>query len=226
MHEDFGFASKNGRVIPNGTDMHQFCFSSSSRQRVRSDLGIPDDAPVVGHVARLNPVKDHPGFLCAVAKVADRCPRTHFLLCGRDVLWENSKLAKLIPIRLKDRFHLLGERNDVSNLMSAMDMFCQSSLSEAFPIVLGEAMAAQLPCVATGVGDSATIVGDTGIVVPPRNVEALANGIEKILTMPLKDRHKLGASARVRIQENYSLGVIVEQHALLYEKLIQHNGYA
>jgi len=223
-HEDFGFASPNGRVIPNGIDVQLFSFSSASRQHVRSELGIPGDAPVVGHVARLHPMKDHPSFLKAAADLAQRYPETHFLLCGRDVLLEETALAQLIPTQVQDRFHLLGERSDVSALMSAMDIFCQSSWSEAFPIVLGEAMVTQVPCVVTDVGDSATIIGDTGVVVPPRDVKALVDGIESLITKSLEDRRTMGASARARIQANYTLGAVVEQHAALYEKLMQQKG--
>lgn len=221
-HEEFGFAPQNGRIIPNGIDVQQFSFSSASRQRVRSELGIPQDAPVVGHVARLHPMKDHKSFLQAATDLSRRYPETHFLLCGRDVLLEESSLAQLIPIHVQDRFHLLGERSDVADLMSSMDIFCQSSWSEAFPIVLGEAMVTQVPCVATDVGDSATIIGDTGVVVPPRDVEALVDGIEHLLTMPVKDRRTMGASARARIQAKYTLEAVVEEHALLYKELMQH----
>jgi glycosyltransferase involved in cell wall biosynthesis len=223
-HEEFGFAPQNGRIIPNGIDVQQFSFSSASRQRVRSELGIPQDAPVVGHVARLHPMKDHQSFLQAATDISRRYPETHFLLCGRDVLLEESSLAQLIPVHVQDRFHLLGERSDVADLMSAMDIFCQSSWSEAFPIVLGEAMVTQVPCVATDVGDSATIIGDTGVVVPPRDVTALVDGIERLLRMPVEERRTMGASARVRIQANYTLEAVVDQHAELYEKLMQQEG--
>lgn len=220
LHEDFGFALPNGLVIPNGIDVQRFSFSSASRQCVRTEIGIPTEAHVIGHVARLHPMKDHPIFLRAAADLALRYPETHFLLSGRDVSLENTTLEQLVPMQVRDRFHLLGERSDVSDLMSAMDIFCQSSWSEAFPIVLGEAMATGVPCVATDVGDSATIIGDTGVVVPPRDEKALAAGIESLLTMPLEERRSLGASARARIEANYTLGAIVEQYAALYEKLM------
>ncbi len=122
---------------------------------------------------------------------------------------------------MRDRFHLLGERGDVSELMSAMDIFCLSSAwGEGFPNVIGEAMAAGVPCVATDVGDSAIVIGDAGVVVPLRDEEALAAGIESLLTMPLEVRHVLGVRARDRIEMNYTLGAIVEQYAVLYETLM------
>lgn len=224
QHEAFGFVSRKAQVIPNGIDVQKFFFSCASRQRVRSQLGIPADAPVVGHVARLHPMKDHPVFLLAAADLAHRYQETHFLLCGREVSLENKTLERLIPARFRHRFHLLGERSDVSELLSAMDIFCLSSWSEAFPNVIGEAMATGLPCVSTDVGDSAIVIGDTGVVVPPHDEDQLATGIEALLTMPLKERRMLGASARARIEADYDLEAIVERYAASYEKLMTGKG--
>lgn len=224
QHQAFGFVSLNGRVIPNGVDVQRFSFTSSSRKRARAELSIPAEAQVVGHVARLHPMKDHQMFLGAAADLALRYPEMHFLLSGRDVLLTNVALVELIPPHLRNRFHLLGERSDVSDLMSAMDVFCQSSWSEAFPNVLVEAMAVGVSCVATDVGDSAVIVGDTGVVVPPRDKGALAAGIESLIKMPLDDRLRLGASARARAEGNYTLGAIVDEYASLYEELLQKKG--
>jgi len=224
QHEDFGFALQHGYIIPNGIDVQKFSFSSVSRQYVRSKLAIPADALVVGHVARLHPMKDHPCFLRAASGLALRQPQAHFLLCGRGVLPENKMLEQLIHAQVRDRFHFLGERSDVSDLMSAMDIFCQSSWSEAFSNVLGEAMAVGVPCVATDVGDSAIIIGDTGVVVPPQDENALAAGIESLLTMAQEDRRSLGTNARVRIEANFALGSVVKQYAALYEKLMQKKG--
>ncbi|MCP4491722.1 MAG: glycosyltransferase [Gammaproteobacteria bacterium] len=225
QHEDFGFASLNGRVIPNGIDVQSFCFSGEARKRVRSELGIPAEAQVVGHVARLHPMKDHPAFLRVAAGLALRYPELHFLLSGRDVSLENTTLQQLLPIQVRDRFHLLDERGDVSELMSAMDVFCLSSAwGEGFPNVIGEAMATEVPCVATDVGDSANIIGDTGVVIPPCDEDALATGIESLLTMPLEERRALGAKARDRVETNYTLAAIVDQYASLYEKLMAEKG--
>jgi len=225
QHEKFGFSSREGQVIPNGIDVQRFSFSEDTRQHVRTELDIPAAAQVVGHVARLHPMKDHSAFLRAAAGLALRYPNTHFLLSGRGVSLENLTLAQLVPAQVRDRFHLLGERGDVSKLMSAMDIFCLSSAwGEGFPNVIGEAMATGVPCVATDVGDSAIVIGDTGVVIPPRNKEALADGIESLLTVPLEERRALGESARARIEANYTLGAIVGQYVVLYEKLMTEKG--
>jgi glycosyltransferase involved in cell wall biosynthesis len=222
QHEAFGYNSLNGQVIPNGIDVKGFSFSSALRQKVRSKLCIPEDAKVIGHVARLHPMKDHSLFLKVAVDLAQRYLGTQFILCGQGISFSNSVLGKLVPLEIRDRFHLLDERSDVSEIMCAMDIFCLSSAwGEGFPNVIGEAMAIGLPCVATDVGDSSIIIGKTGIVVPPCNEEALLSGIESLIAMPNEGRRALSASAQARINANYTLGKIVEKYVILYEKLIK-----
>ena len=221
QHERFGFSFDRGEVIQNGIDVQRFNASSEARNRIRSELDIPTTALVVGHVARLHPIKNHPAFLRAAANLALRYSEIQFLLCGRNVSLESKAIAQLVPIQIRDRFHFLGERSDVFDLMNAMDIFCQSSNSEAFPNALGEAMASSVPCVATNVGDSAMIVGDTGVVVPSGDVDALATGIESLLTMPINHRRMLGDRARTRIASNFTLDKIVQEYTSLYKKLLR-----
>jgi len=218
QHEAFGFSSSSGRVIPNGIDVQRFCFSREARDRVRFELNISEKSLVVGHVARLHPMKDHLIFLRAAADLVLRYPETHYLLSGRNVSMDNDILEQLIPVQARDRFHLLGERDDVPQLMNAMDIFCLSSAwGEGFPNVLGEAMAIGVPCVATDVGDSALVVGDCGVVVAPRDKKALAAGIESLLSLSATERCLLGERAHSRIEDKFTLGEIVEQYATLYK---------
>lgn len=220
QHESFGFARARGQVIPNGFDLKHLGADAEIGLRVRREFGIPAEALVVGHVARFHPMKDHASFLRAAVRVADEMPATYFLMIGRGVSPDNPALVGIVPSRLMERFCFPGERQDVSDLMRAMDVFCLSSNSEAFPNVLGEAMACGLPCVTTDVGDSADVVGDTGIVVPPRDDEGLARGVLTMLSKPSEERRALGRAARARIERCYALPGIVEQYAVLYEILV------
>ena len=220
QHEDFGFASDKGLVIPNGINCQQFSFSIASRQGIRSELSIPEEVMVVGHVARFHPMKDHAVFLQAAKMILGDYPDAHFILSGRDIQLDNVELKRHIPGALQNRVHLLGERGDIADLMSAMDILCSSSRwGEAFPNVLGEAMAVGIPCVATDVGDSALIIGDCGVVVPPEDKVALAAGIESLLAMPGSERRALGENARRRIEDKFILNVIVKRYISLYRKL-------
>jgi len=221
-HSVFGFKSLNSMIIPNGFDLQEFCYSDKKHKDIRSKLNIPQKAIVVGHVARLHPMKDHPLFLRAAAELAKSFLNIHILLIGSGISPKNKELSSLIPAEIINRFHLLNEQDNVSELMCAMDIFCQSSWAEAFPNVLGEAMSSGVPCVATDVGESEIIVGDTGVMVPSRNEKALFSGIEKLLMMPNSQRKALGEKARDRIKLNYELNVIIEKYVELYEKLINN----
>jgi len=220
QHEVFGFSKVGAKVIPNGIDTHIFSFSSKDRKHIRSKLGIPENACVVGHMARLHPMKDHAIFIQAAKSLSYRYQNLYFLLSGRDVSFDNIMLSQLLSSQVRHRFYFLGERNDVHKLMSAIDIFCLSSAwGEGFPNVLGEAMATSIPCVATDIGDSALVVNKTGIIVPPCDVNALEEGIESLLTISSEDRISLGRSALERVEVNYKLSKIVEKYASLYNEL-------
>ena len=219
-HESFGFIGHKAQVIPNGINCQLFRFSERKRVRMRSELAIPTSAFVVGHVARFHPMKDHVTFLQAAVIVLESHPNAHFVLTGRDVCLGNEVLVRNIPVLLKDRFHFLGERRDVPELMCSMDILTSSSWAEAFPNVLGEAMALGLPCVATDVGDSGHIIGECGVLVAPKDKNALAEGMALLLEMPDEERRGLGEMSRRRIEDNFSLSMIVEQYTGLYKKAI------
>jgi glycosyltransferase involved in cell wall biosynthesis len=219
QHEAFGFSPDRGRVIPNGFDLEQFRPAVDRGGDLRRELGIPAGARLIGHVARFHPMKDHAGFVRAAVSVAQLFEDVQVMLAGWEVTENNEALSCLVPDVLRNRFHFLGEREDVATLMQAMDIFCQSSWSEAFPNVLGEAMACQTPCVATDVGDSAVVVADTGIVVPPRNGDAMVAGLLAMLSKSEAERRALGRAARARVEANYALPRIVAQYANLYEQL-------
>jgi len=177
QHEQFGFSPQRGKLIPNGFDMKHFAPSVETRLAVRYELGIPLDAPVVGHIARFHPMKDHALFLRAAVYLYRRNPKIHFLLCGNGVDHNNPEITRYLCDFPKEQMHLLGERYDIARLMQAMDVFCLSSVSESFPNVLGEAMACGVVCVTTDVGDSGDIVGEHGRVVPARNEAALSEAV-------------------------------------------------
>ncbi|MEJ2645629.1 MAG: glycosyltransferase [Gammaproteobacteria bacterium] len=222
QHEEFGFDGSRGGVIPNGFDLEQWRPDGDQRKKVRETLGIPESAPVIGHIARFHPMKDHTLFLRAAVAIAKAHPSVHFVLVGRDVQADNPIFAGIVPGWLENRFLWLGERHDMSGLMQAMDVFCQSSWSEAFPNVVGEAMAAGVPCVVTDVGDSAALVGDTGLVVPSKNENALTQGLLAMVARSDDARRALGKAARARIQTNFSLQHMVRQYSTLYERLVSN----
>jgi glycosyltransferase involved in cell wall biosynthesis len=202
------------RVIPNGFDLARFRPDPGARVRIRTELGIPSDAPVVGLVARFDPNKGHATFAAAARRLAGGRPGTRFVLVGAGIDATNPVVAEIPGA------HLLGVRTDVAAVVAALDVAVSASSSEGFSNTLGEAMAAGVPCVATDVGDSATIVGDTGALVPPDDPAALAAGIESLLARTPEERAAGGARARDRVAANWSLPVVARRFEDLYGEVV------
>lgn len=220
QHEAQGFASAKSVVIGNGFDLAQFAPSDIARHRVRGELGVAPETPLVGAVGRDHPVKDHANYLRAAAVIARSVPDATFVIAGRDVDGRNARLTSLIAdLGIGDRVRLLGERSDVPALMAALDVMVSSSWTEAFPNVVGEAMACGLPCVVTDVGDSAWIVGDTGRVVPSRDPNTLAAAVQGVLALEPSARRKLGLAARQRVEREFSLAAAVNRYEDLYRSV-------
>jgi glycosyltransferase involved in cell wall biosynthesis len=115
---------------------------------------------------------------------------------------------------------LLGERTDVPALVAGFDIAALSSAwGEGFPNVLGEAMASGVPCVATDVGDCGWVVGPHGIIVPPRQSEAMANALARLIDLGSDARHQLGLAGRARILQHFSLQEIVRQYEALHRSV-------
>jgi glycosyltransferase involved in cell wall biosynthesis len=216
-HEDVGYAAAKGMVVPNGFDTGLLTPDLEARTRLRGQLGLADDAILVGHLARYHPVKDHATYLEAAAGLSD--PRVRFVMAGRGVDSSNRELAGVIErLGLKSRVNLLGEVGDVGASLPGLDVLCVSSRSEAFPNVIGEAMSCGVPCVTTDVGDAAQIVGDTGHVVPVGDPARLAEALRAIVRMDAEARLRLGRAARQRIIEHYSLDAMIKQYQRIYER--------
>lgn len=215
-----GFASDNGVVIPNGFETDRFRPDPGARLALRQELGLGDDAFLVGLAARFDPIKDHTNFLRAAAIFANLLPNAHFVLCGAQVEARNVELVQEIAkFGLTQRCHLLGRRQDMPRVHAAMDVASSSSFSEAFPLAIGEAMACGVPCAATDVGDSALLVGSTGRIVPARAPSALAAAWSGLWAMGPAGRRQLGDDARRRIKELFDLGAITRRYEALYDSL-------
>ena len=206
-------------VVPNGFELTRFRPHPPSYREVRQELGLAPGARLVGMLARLDPQKDHETFLRAVQLVSRRLPEAFFLLAGNGLNHDNPNFAKLLaanPIN-PERLKLLGERPDTPRLLAALDVYVSSSaFGEGFANAIGEAMACGVPCVVTDVGDSAFIVGETGVVVQPRQPQDLARAIAEVLACPPAGRASRGAAARARIEQKFDINRIVAQLESFY----------
>jgi glycosyltransferase involved in cell wall biosynthesis len=221
LYEARGFDPDKAIAIPNGFDMSKFRPSCEARCAIRREIGVEPNAPLIGLVARYDPCKDHGNFLRAAALLLERRPEARFVLCGAHVNQENQALVALMKsLRITDQCRLLGARRDVARIYAALDVNASSSFSEAFPLALGESMACGVPCVATDVGDSKLIVGDTGRIVPPRDPQALAAGLDELLSLSPDARRQMGQAARARISDRFDLGDVTRRYEELYARLI------
>ncbi|MBP98452.1 glycoside hydrolase [Candidatus Poribacteria bacterium] len=220
LHNKIGYDTNKSLVIPNGFDTEVFMPSDFAKSDVRSELGLSHNTILIGLVARYDPMKDHKNFLLAASHLLRSHPGVHFLLVGRNVNQKNQDLVEWISkLRIGKNIHLLGERTDIPRLTASLNLACLSSYGEGFPNAIGEAMSCGVPCVVTSVGDMPYIVGNTGKIVPPKEPIKLANELANLLSLPNQMLRDLGAKARKRIEQNFSLDHITESYSDLYEKM-------
>jgi glycosyltransferase involved in cell wall biosynthesis len=221
LHGRVGYHRDKLQIIANGFDTDVYRPDFAARGGVRRELGLAEDALLVGFIARFDPQKDHGNFIRAARVVAADFPEARFLLAGKDVSWDNHVLAGWIrESGLEDRFVLLGRRDDSPRLAAALDVLMSSSSAESFSNAIGEAMACGVPCVVTDVGDSAAIVADTGRVVRAGCSEELGSACKDILGLSSVARIALSLRARERVVSNYSLEAMTDAYERLYEDLI------
>jgi len=221
FHEALGYRPRRWVHIPNGFDTAALKPDAEAGKRQRTALGIGRDALVILLPARHHPMKDHATFVAAAARFAQARPEARFVMIGSGAEAGNRALADLISEQgIGDRVLLLGERHDLAAIYPIADVVTLSSaFGEGFPNVLAEAMCCGIPCVATDIGDSAEIVGETGVIMPPRDPAALAAGWEKLAALGPDERWKLGAAARARVVERYGLAAIIARYEALYEAI-------
>lgn len=220
-HVDFGYAAAKMTVVPNGFDLSLFKPHETARAEIRRELGLGQDTPLVGLIGRLDPQKNHTGFFQAAGLLHKKMPAVHFVLAGMGIDENNELLLQALhKAEVGDVTHLLGLRNDIPRVMAALDVLASSSIGEAFPNVLGEAMACGVPCAVTDVGDSALIVGDTGQVVAAGDMVGLAEAMATLLSPPARGGTRVGDRARARVAEKFEIAQVVKRYEGFYRQLL------
>jgi len=217
-----GFPERKMLVIPNGIDTAYFRPDADSRDRVRAEWKIAGHAALIGLVARFDPMKDHETFLRAAEKFATARPEARFVVVGAGGPDYQIRLrAQFDELIMTHRVIWAGAREDMPAVYNALDILTSSSAyGEGFSNVIAEAMASGVPCVATDTGDSALILGDEGVLVPPQAPEALAAGWQQILELSPSQRRVLGEQARQRIIENFSSSALVQKTSAALGQLV------
>lgn len=226
FHElEFGYPAQLTKIIPNGFDPTRFKSDDLNRKKIRVDLGVPQDAPLVGLVARLDPSKDHENFLRTADALSKEFPEMYFVLIGTEITKENlAAIFKCGPHMPEGHLIVRPPRADIEVIHQALDIEVLSSRSEGFPNSIGEAMACGVPCVVTDVGDCALLVGDTGRVVAKENPVALAGAIRELVQLSPTDRRQLGQRARQRIIDHFSMEAVCRSYEDYFEQFVNRGG--
>lgn len=223
-HAALGFdvSPERWHIIHNGIDARHYCPDAHDRQVVRRELGIPADAVVIGCVGRLAPEKSYETMLQGMAVALGQLPReaasrVHFVGVGQGVCAANPAFSALVPPSLPaDRMHFLDKRADVARVLRSLDVYVLSSVSEAFPNALAEAMASGIPCVATAVGECPDVLAWPESIVPPGDAERLGSRIAALAAMEEGQRRAIGEANRQRIMECFTLSRMVDRFDALF----------
>ncbi|MEJ2671694.1 MAG: glycosyltransferase, partial [Deltaproteobacteria bacterium] len=218
--QEIGLAPDRIRVVANGVDLAAMDAARPGPE-VRRELGLPEGAPVIGLVGRLDHWgKGHKELFTALSGLKERYPVQALIVGGGRREAEIQQAAA--DLGLSGQVHFLGSRVDVPDLLQAMDIFVLPSYSEGLSLSLLEAMAAGLPVIATAVGGNPELVMDgvTGLLIPPKDAEALAAALERVLADPAWAK-EMGEKARRQVAENYSVERLGREINGIYEELVE-----
>jgi L-malate glycosyltransferase len=212
-------------TLYNGIDTREIN-SSADKSEVRKSLGLPEgEYPVIGMLAGVRAVKGHRYFIEAAAGVLKIFPDARFIIVGSGLGhtgYVEELKTQICGLGIENRIILTGARRDAPAIQSVLDISVNCSLSEGFSNTILESMAAGKPVVATAVGGNpeAVVDGVTGILVPPADTRALAEGIIRLL----KDKDlasRMGEAAARRINERFTQKVMMERTEKTYETLLR-----
>tara|TARA_Y100000590_G_scaffold461493_1_gene623198 strand:- start:11746 stop:12903 length:1158 start_codon:yes stop_codon:yes gene_type:complete len=225
QHIIYGYDQRKLYVIPPIVDTDNFIKNKTAKKRLCNELNIDMNSILIGLFGRFHPQKNHKTLIEAATIVNEIYPNTHFIFSGRDITYNNIVLSKLIENSNANKFiHLLGFRKNIVDLYSSLDLYVSaSSFGEAFPLVLCEAMASEVPCVATDVGDSKYIIGNTGRIVQPNSVNQLAEGIIGLIELGNKELKRKGKISRKRIIDNFQAEMIVLKYESFFSEIFNKN---
>jgi glycosyltransferase involved in cell wall biosynthesis len=214
VHAELGYDPRRTVVIHNG-------FVGGANTEVDRPLfGFVDRDLVVSRLGRYHPDKDHASLITAWSAVAEQCPYARLALAGQDMDDTNDELCQRIRAAgVEGSVRLLGRLNDPAPLYAVSDITVSNSLAEGLPNVVGEAMAHGVPAVVTDAGDSASLVGDTGRVVPCGDPDALAAAIIDLARTAPPDRQALGDAARRRIENEFSMEAMAARYVALWNEV-------
>ncbi|MES1935624.1 glycosyltransferase [Salinisphaera hydrothermalis] len=210
-------ALRRGRMVAiyNGIDIERFRFDPATRARVRAELTLDEDVPLLLAVGRLCEQKDYPNLLHALVRLAAATKPPRLAVVGEGPL-RDSLETLAVSLGVADRVDFLGVRHDVPALIAACDVFVLSSAWEGFGLVVAEAMACERVAVATDCGGVREVMADDGFLVPPNDSAALASALDRALGLPKVERERMGRSGRDRVVAHFSLHATADRYLAVY----------
>ncbi|MCX6081388.1 MAG: glycosyltransferase [Chloroflexi bacterium] len=220
-HARIGYAASKMIHIPNGIAAERFIPDPQARNILRQELGLAPQTRLVGYIARYHPQKDHALFFLSANLFLVKNKDVHFILVGEQVIADNPEIKRWMTLsKTPENFHFLGKRTDLPMITAALDLATLTSSGEAFPLTIIEAMACEIPCVATDVGDVKLMLGASGTIVPPQNPKALSEGWHHTLNKSADERTALGKSLRERVIKDFTNQAMAEQYLQVYIQII------
>jgi glycosyltransferase involved in cell wall biosynthesis len=212
-----GFPAPKVHTIYNGVDCMRFAPRDATP--VRRELGVDDDAPVIGILAALRPEKNHEMFLAGARLIRIQAPRARFLIIGDGP--RRAELESLArEMALDDCVCFLGSRSDVPRVLAACDVVALTSHNEAAPVSILEALSTGVPVVAAAVGSvkEPVVDGETGRLFPAGDVAAFASRTLELVEDP-QARRRMGLEGRRRVRKRWSVEAMVRGYEQLIEQL-------
>jgi glycosyltransferase involved in cell wall biosynthesis len=222
-HRAIGYRAPLMPMIHNGVDVEHFAPNIEARTRRRAVWGLDGHTIAIGYLARVSPVKAHDDLLAAAAHLVDvrGLPPWRLVLVGSGTAPGDEPLASMIRKASVERCVICaGVDADPAGALAGCDIAVSSSRGEGFPNAVAEGLATGLPTVATDVGDTRMLLGDSPYLVPPAQPATMAAAIVALLRLPADERRALGHSLRRRMEQHFQIDHAIKAYAALYRRVV------
>lgn len=216
-----GFPEKKCLVVHNGIDSKKFMNISSNKEELRKKFNLPREKFLIGLIARADPKKDHLNFIAA-ANIAVKINKNFSFVIVTNM--KKSILNAVKSFNLHDNFFILPQQNNISEIYHTLDINTLSSaFGEGFPNVVAESMVSGCPTVSTDTGDSKFVLGNSDLIVPPKNPQALANVWLKIYNLNYVNKCQIIEESQNRIVSKFSTEIMISKISNIYKECIKDN---